>query len=94
MKTTEFGSSDPCLCAGRDICSDQRQLNFIKLQNTLKFIIFNSYQFQSILKMVKVVYTEAKKSFTSDAVEVKSLKHEISERFVSLVYDCLRFINS
>lgn len=44
--------------------------------------------------MVKVVYTEAKKSFTSDAVEVKSLKHEISERFVSLVYDCLRFINS
>lgn len=34
--------------------------------------------------MVKIVYTEAKASFTSDAVQFDSLKHEISEHFVSL----------
>lgn len=35
--------------------------------------------------MVKVVYKEAKTSFSSDAVDVDSLKSEISEYFVSKI---------
>lgn len=33
--------------------------------------------------MLKIVYKEAKASFTSDATKVESLKQEISEKFVS-----------
>lgn len=33
--------------------------------------------------MFKIVYKEAKASFTSDATEIESLKQEISEKFVS-----------